>query len=327
MRIKEIKHINEETLTNLSIDWIDEDIHNLNELVEVSQYEAEAYYEAANTIYDMYIEAGDYVIENELFFELEIPFNLVDTVKKSWENDVHWHIYSYFKFSGGLDNQDIKLIGFEADTSDILLESTYLQWAMLKENDIDETKQYNEIYEKIQDNFKRLITLEDDTKLFTQRYDGWKILFSSLSNDKNTEIKMQLLQQIAEDAGFKTNFEYLENVEFSEDGIFDSNENEYEYWFKNYKWLDLASQEPELSTQVTSIIKNQKAIILNPAYTMLFESAGMLKILKKLYPNSPYLQNDINSSTNKYTANVFFAYEACGLSFNINNKFTGHTIV
>jgi len=300
MKIRKVNRLHEQTLKNLEIDWIDEDFHNLDELIEVSEHEAEAYYEAANTIFDMYVEAADYIIENELFFELDIPFNLIDIVKKSWENDVHWHIYSYFKFSGGLDNSPIKLIGFDADTPDMLLESAYLQWFMLKDNDIDENKQYNEIYEKIVDNFKRLITLQDDTELFSKRYDGWKILFSSLSNDKNGEIKMQLLQQMADEAGFKTKFEYLENVAFSEDGIFDSDSNEYEYWFKNYKWFDMASQEPELATQITSIIKNQKAIVINPAYSMLFESKGMFKILKKL---------------------------ACGLSFIKDSKFIGHKLV
>jgi glutathionylspermidine synthase len=37
------------------------------------------------------------------------------------------------------------------------------------------------------------------------------------------------------------------------------------------------------------IIKNQKAIILNPAYTLLFQSKAMMKILWDLYPNHPLL--------------------------------------
>ncbi|MFZ2890876.1 glutathionylspermidine synthase family protein, partial [Sulfuricurvum sp.] len=37
------------------------------------------------------------------------------------------------------------------------------------------------------------------------------------------------------------------------------------------------------------IMNNQKAIILNPAYTLLFQSKGMMKILCDLFPDSPYL--------------------------------------
>ena len=45
--------------------------------------------------------------------------------------------------------------------------------------------------------------------------------------------------------------------------------------FKNYKF----------KTKVA----NQKAIILNPAYTLLFQSKGIMKILWDLYPNHPLL--------------------------------------
>ncbi|PLY11625.1 MAG: glutathionylspermidine synthase, partial [Sulfurimonas sp.] len=125
----------------------------------------------------------------------------------------------------------------------------------------------------------------------------------------------------------------------------------------------------------------------NPAYTLLFQSKGMLKILYDLFPDSPYLlktsfeplegvkhveksvfgreganikifssdkkllnQQDgpygnykkvyqeyvelnMDESGAKYQAGVFFAYEACGLSFRkgeeiMNNmsKFVGHFI-
>jgi glutathionylspermidine synthase len=36
-------------------------------------------------------------------------------------------------------------------------------------------------------------------------------------------------------------------------------------------------------------MNNQNAIILNPAYTLLFQSKGMMKILCDLFPASPYL--------------------------------------
>ena len=37
------------------------------------------------------------------------------------------------------------------------------------------------------------------------------------------------------------------------------------------------------------MVKNKQAIILNPAYTLLFQSKGILKILWDLYPNHPLL--------------------------------------
>ena len=87
------------------------------------------------------------------------------------------------------------------------------------------------------------VPLHDDTKLFDERYDGWKILFSSIDGNDEEEATTRLLQQMATDAGFNTSFEYLENVHFDEEGIFDADENQYEYWFKLYPWEDIAIDE------------------------------------------------------------------------------------
>jgi len=287
-----VKPIDDKTLDEIGFTWhtdSDGSKYISDELIQLSQEEAEAYYEAANAVYDMYVEAAEYVIDNKLFFDLGIPFNLIEMIKKSWENDVHWHIYGRFDFAGGIDGQPIKLIEFNADTPTALFETALLQWAILKYNNMDEEKQFNNVYEAISDNFKRLITLFDDTEKFNELYDGWKILFSSIEGNDEEEATTKLLQQMASDAGFVTSFEFLQNVHFDDNGIYDKNENPYEYWFKLYPWEDIATDEPELATTLTHIMEYQKAIILNPAYTLLFQSKGMLAILHELFPDSPYL--------------------------------------
>jgi len=289
---KQVKPIEREVLEEIGLNWhtdSDGTAYIADELVEVSDTEAEAYYTAANEIYDMYVEAAEYVIENDLFFDLGIPFNLIDVIKKSWENDVHWHIYGRFDFAGGIDNKPIKLIEFNADTPTGLFETALLQWALLKANNMDEERQFNNVYEAISENFKRLITLEESTESFDENYDGWKILFSATEGIDEEEVTTKLLKRMADDAGFVTNYEFLDKVNFSEDGIFDSKNEAYDYWFKLYPWEDIGMDEGELSIILNDIMQNQKAIILNPAYTLLFQSKGMLKVLYDLYPDSPYL--------------------------------------
>jgi len=215
-----------------------------------------------------------------------------------------------------------------------------------------------------------------------------KYVFSCVEGNDEEEATTKLLQQMATDAGFVTHFEFLQNVHFDENGIYDAEENSYEYWFKLYPWEDIAVDEPELTTTLNNIIQNQKAIILNPAYTLLFQSKGMMTILYELFPDSPYLlktsfkplegikqvekpvfgregantkiieaDGAISTQTDgpyenykkvyqeyvefpkdihgvKYQAGVFFAYEACGLSFRkggdiLDNmsKFVGHIII
>lgn len=291
MKLKQIQPLTKEYLENIGLSWhTDKDgsEYVANELVEVSEDEANAYYDACNELYDMFINAAEHVIENELFHELGIPFNLINSIKLSWQNDVHWHLYGRFDLAGGLDGKPIKLIEFNADTPTSLFESAIIQWALLKFNKMDENSQFNNIYEAIKENFKRLVVLDGDTEEFGKFYEGWKILFSSYANDED-ENTTRLLETIANEAGFNTDFCYINEVQFSdEEGIFKDGEN-YEFFFKLIPWENIAIEEGELALILENIIKNQKAIILNPAYTLLFQSKGILKILWDLYPNHPLL--------------------------------------
>ncbi|WP_404317636.1 glutathionylspermidine synthase family protein [Malaciobacter canalis] len=293
MKLEKLEALTNEYLESIGFIWhTDEDktSYIANEVVQITQEEAEAYYEACNELYDMFCEAGDYVIENNLFHEINIPFNLVDAIKESWENDVHWHLYSRFDLAGGIDGKPIKLIEFNADTPTSLFETAIIQWALLKANNLDEASQFNNVYEALKDNFKRIITLDTDIEKFEEHYQelGWKILFSSIAGSIEDENTTKLLQHIAAEAGFNTDFEYIDKVEFSDDGIF-AKEQSFEFWFKLIPWEDIAIDENELALLLTEILENRKAIIFNPAYTLMFQSKGFMKILWDLYPNHPLL--------------------------------------
>lgn len=293
MRLKTLTALTDEYLESIDFVWhTDEDNSSYiaNEIVEVSFDEAQAYAQACNELYEMYCEAGEYVIENNLFHELNIPFNLVDVIKKSWENDVHWHLYGRFDLAGGIDGHPIKLIEFNADTPTSLFETAVIQWAMIKQNGLNEASQFNNLYEALKDNFKRIITLDSDVEKFEEYYNnlGWKILFSSIQGSAEDENTTKLLQHIANEAGFDTDFEYMDQVQFSDEGIAKENTH-FEFWFKLVPWEDIGIEESELALLLTEIIDNQKAIVFNPAYTLMFQSKGFMKILWDLYPNHPLL--------------------------------------
>ena len=261
----------------------------VNEIIDVTEAEAEAYYEAANTVYDMFVEAGQYVIDNELFHELDIPFNLVDQIKRSWDRE-DLHLYGRFDFAGGIDGLPIKLIEFNADTPTSLFETAVVQWALLKANGMDEDSQFNTVYEAISNNFRRLVTGEDDPETFPEHYQYQNILFSSMSGLPEDERTTRFLQQMASDAGFQTDFCYMEEVAFSEeDGIFNQDNTRFDYWFKLYPWEDIALQTDGITGILEDISRHQAATILNPAYTLLFQSKGIMKVLYQLFPDSPYL--------------------------------------
>ena len=293
LKLKRVKPLTKEYLESIGFSWhTDEDKTSYisDELLVINEEEAEAYYNAANELYDMFCEAGEYVIQNNLFHELDIPFNLVEVIKESWENDVHWHLYGRFDLAGGVDGSDIKLIEFNADTPTSLFETAIIQWAILKFNNLEDSNQFNSLYEALMDNFKRLVTLDEDVEEFSKYYEklNWKILFSSIKGNDEEEHTVKLLQHIATEAGYKTDFSFIDDTEFSDDGI-SKNDELFELWFKLIPWEDIAIQEGELAVILTDIIKNKKAIIFNPAYTLIFQSKGIMKILWDLYPNHPLL--------------------------------------
>ena len=288
----ETKPLTEEYLEQIGFVWhtdSDESSYLSHQLVQVSEAEAEAYYEAGNTLYDMFVTAGEYVVENDLFHEIGIPFNLIDQVKESWENDVHWHLYGRFDLAGGIDGKPIKLLEFNADTPTALFETAIVQWAILRQNGMDESRQFNIVYDKLLENFQRLVTLEESIEAFEERYEGWKFLFSAVKGSAEEENTVRLLQHIATEAGYETAFAFVDEVEFdSSEGIFYQDES-YELWFKLLPWENIAIEASELGALLGDIIVNKKAIVFNPAYTLMFQSKAMMKILWDLYPDHPLL--------------------------------------
>jgi glutathionylspermidine synthase len=293
INLRGVTPLPKEALEEMGMYWhtdIDNSDYIVDSMVEITEVEAESYYEAANEIYDMFVEAGQYVIDNNLFHEIGIPFNLVEPIRLSWESDVHWHLYGRFDFAGGINGQPIKLLEFNADTPTAVFETAVVQWALARHNGFNEASQFNNLFEALKSNFKRVVTLEKDPEEFEQAYDGWRILFSAVRGNKEEENTVKFLQQTAHEAGWVTGFTYMDEVGFDPNhGVFDEEGEKYEFWFKLYPWEDIAINESGLLEQLVAMIKNQTTIFLNPPYAAMFHSKGMLPILKKLFPNSPYL--------------------------------------
>lgn len=292
MQILKAQPLENADLENLGLNWhtdIDNTPYVSDEIIEISEEEAQRFYDAANELYDMYAEAGQYVIDNDLFFELGIPFNLVEAIVQSWEEEVHWHLYGRFDLAGGLDGNPIKLLEFNADTPTMVYESAIIQWALLKKNGFSESLQFNNLYEALGDNFKRMITLGEDISNFNAIYEGWKILFSSIQGSEEEERTVKLLEVIAREAGFETNFCYAHEAILNETEGLSFGGINYEFWFKLIPWESIAIDEPELAQLITAMIANKNTIFLNPAYTLMFQSKRMLKILWDLFPNHPLL--------------------------------------
>jgi glutathionylspermidine synthase len=277
-------------LRNLGWDWmIGQDTlpYLTNEVVAISPAEAEAYYEAANELFDMFVAAGQHVIDNNRFAELGIPENLIELVKLTWDDDRNIHLYGRFDLAGGIDGQPIKLIEFNADTATCLPETAVVQYAHLRANGLDESQQFNTVFETLTSQFEELLAQHPDLQP--------TLLLSAMRGFPEDDANVALIGEAAREAGFETEFDFIDSVEFSADeGIFWQNPKngqfeKLDFWFKLIPWESIAEDEPDLTQILTDIVRNRLAVVLNPPYTLLFQSKYILKVLWELYPNHPLL--------------------------------------
>ncbi|NDU94091.1 glutathionylspermidine synthase family protein [Spirosoma terrae] len=277
-------------LRNLGWDWMlgqDTLPYLANEVLRVKPEEVDAYYEAANELFEMFVAAGQHVIDTNRFDELGIPANLIELIKLSWEDDRQIHLYGRFDLVGGIDGQPIKLIEFNADTATCLPETAVVQYAHLRANGLDESQQFNTVFETLTGQFEELLALNPDLQP--------TILLSAIRDFPEDDANVALIGEAAREAGFDVEFDFIDSVEFSPDeGIFwqNSKNGQFEkvdFWFKLVPWEAIAEDEPELTGMLTQLVQRRLVVVLNPAYTLLFQSKYILKILWELYPNHPLL--------------------------------------
>lgn len=257
-----------------------------DEIVEVNAAERDAFYAAGNQLYERFVEAAEYVLDHDLLHTLGIPPNLYELIEYTWDDDRHLHLYGRFDLAGGTDGLPLKVLEFNADTPTSVPETAIIQWAQLRANGIAEDRQFNFLYEALVDNFKRLKQLNPGREP--------AILFSTLEGAAEDDHNVELLQTAAREAGFETAFRYVDQVIFSEiNGIFiadeEGNTTQYPFWFKLIPWEYIALDEPEMLRILTKIVTRGLAVVLNPAYTMLFQSKAIMAHLWDLFPQDPLL--------------------------------------
>ena len=290
VKLKSLPTAPDAQLRQIGWDWMlgtDTLPYLTQELVLVKPAEAQAYYDAANELYDLFVVAGQHVLDQNRLGELGIPDNLHELIRLSWDDDRHLHLYGRFDLAGGLDGQPIKLIEFNADTATCLPETGLVQWAHLKANGLDDQQQFNTLFESLVENFQLLRQQNADLTP--------TLLLSAMRDSPEDNANVSVLGEAAREAGFDVDYEYIDAVEFSaSEGIFKQNPQtgefeKFDFWFKLVPWESIAWDSPELADLLTQIVKNRWAVVINPAYALLFQSKGILKILWELNPYHPLL--------------------------------------
>ncbi|WP_170110631.1 glutathionylspermidine synthase family protein [Flavilitoribacter nigricans] len=300
---KEVKKIGR------GLEWYVEEEYLTGELLGVSQSEVQAYRDACAELYDMFEQAAGHVVSNRRWQELGIPANATRIIEYTWENRYRYPLlYGRFDLAGVIDGRPAKLIEFNADTATTLPETVDIQPHQLQRAGFRPDQQFNLFYDLLQEQMLKIRELHPEK--------SGEFLVTTLGHTEDN-LNSFLIADAARKLGFHTEMLELPEVVFSpEDGIFIERGKEYlpfDFCFKLIPWEFIAMEEPGLMNIFTELTLKEKAVILNPAYSMLFQSKGILKILWQLFPNHPYLLETTDSPRDfrrrPYVEKVLFGRE------------------
>ncbi|MHA6247273.1 glutathionylspermidine synthase family protein [Pontibacter sp. CAU 1760] len=278
------------------------------EAVVVAEKEADALLDAADTLYDMLLQAVPDELPDGFLQVLGIPENLWPMVRQSWNDDRHWHLYGRFDLVQTPEGP--KLLEFNADTATSIPETAVVQWASLAAAGKNEASQYSGLYEALVEQFKTWRMLNEDLVP--------ALLLTYIGDSAEDESNCAVLAQAAREAGFEAHLcpvaEMTVSTEGAEKGVWAQvgaeQWQQFPFLFKLLPWEQIAWEEPELLADLTLLSNTRTVVIANPAYSLLFQSKGMLAWLWKAYPYHPLLlETDLEPISGKYIRKPYFGRE------------------
>ena len=276
----------------LGWDWaIEEACQNYvaSEAVQLSEGEAEALLQAADTLYDMLVQAIPDALPDEFLQQLAIAPNLWEAVRLSWNDERHWHLYGRFDLAMTPDGP--KLLEFNADTASSLPETTVVQWASLvAAGQSGDDRQANGLFECLEDQFRHWRALNNELPA--------TLLLVHLPGSAEDEANCAVLAEAARAAGFADTYICsVDDMRVSVDGedrgtwaeTVPDQWQKFAFLFKLVPWEILADEEPALTADLTDLLLTRNVVIANPAYSLLFQSKALLAHLWKVFPHHPLL--------------------------------------
>ncbi len=276
----------------LGWDWALEDAcqhYVAREAVQLPEADAEALLQAADTLYDMLVEAIPDPIPDDFLHKLAIPANLWEAVRHSWNDERYWHLYGRFDLA--LTPDGPKLLEFNADTATSLPETSVVQWASLvAAGQATDGRQANGLFECLEDQFRHWRSLNNDRQA--------TLLLVYLPDSAEDEANCAVLAEAARTAGFADVFTcsvdaMKVSVQGEDRGVWaetgPAQWQRFDFLFKLVPWEILAEEEPALTADFTQLLRTRDVVIANPAYCLLLQSKGLLAHLWDVFPHHPLL--------------------------------------
>lgn len=240
-----------------------------NAYYSFTQAEIDRLYDATTECYKMFIDAVQYVIDNDLWDKLHIPRYIVKTLKESWDSD-ELSLYGRFDFAmvGGVP----KLLEFNADTPTSLFEASVAQWDW-KEELFPGLDQFNSIHEALVESFKTI----------DESYESPLYNFTCQMENVEDCTTTAYIQSCAQEAGLSTSLMDISDVVERGGKFYDMNGNHLDVLFKlyPYEWMFNEDFGPAMVKCETTFIE--------PLWKAIMSNKYILVLVSKLFSTSPYV--------------------------------------
>lgn len=220
-------------------------------------------------LWDMCLQAVQYVIDKNLFAQFKIPEFIVPHIIDTWNNDAP-AIYGRFDLCyDGV--KEPKLLEFNADTPTSVFESSIVQWFWLKDFDAPKD-QFNSLHEKLIAYWKYLKGYLYDDKLY----------FTCVKGELEDFTTTAYLQDCAMQGGLETAFIYINDIGWDNNNQFfvDLDNQPIRNIFKLYPYEWMVNEAFGKNLAVDTL----KANWIEPSWKMVLSNKAILPILWQLFP-------------------------------------------
>ncbi|MDF2434764.1 MAG: hypothetical protein JWP44_4395 [Mucilaginibacter sp.] len=257
--------------------------------------------EATETLYQMFLKAGEYIISNNLFSDFGIPEYIIPRLVDTWRKEPPALNFGRFDLGYNGDGKP-KLFEFNCDTPTGLLEASVVQW-FWKEDKFPAYGQANEIHEYLGDKWKDVAKYLPDTNIHIMATND------PIGEDVTTATYMA---ELATEAGLRPQFITPEDIGWdNQRQVFvDLNNKQIRIMYKLYPW------EWMLQEEFGRNIPKTNTLWIEPVWKAMWSNKAILPVLWKLYPNHPLLlESSIEPLSKPHVVKPIFGREGRGVRF------------
>lgn len=253
---------------------------NESAFYELSAFDVRMLKDATETLYWMFLDAGDYVVERNLFSRFGIPDWCVPLIREAWRDSPP--ALNYGRFDLGYDGRDPpKLFEFNCDTPTSLLEAAVVQW-FWKEEVFPQSGQFNAIHEALAARWLDIKPyLRGETVHFAHVPDraGEDTLTTAYMMDLAREAGLTPVRMTMGDIGWR------QEGKSGQGAFVDLEGEEIATLYKLYPW-EWVVREPFGENLARN---DRRTLWIEPIWKMIWSNKAILPILWDLFPRHPFL--------------------------------------